>query len=384
MSLRSAELVKTEIVEGPRAFADLEQAWEGLYDHSPLATPFQSWAWLYSWWESYGDGYELRLITVRNGEGLLVGVLPLMLKRRWGFGRLLFIGTGQTDYLDVIAREGWEEEVAGAGVTALGQLGTWQVADLHQLRPEAAAWAIFRKWNRLRLCIRQASCPVINVEPWDELVGSLSRNLRSTVRRAVRRVETDGILRQVAKPSEAERAARRLVTLHREAWQGRDIGLEHLTRRFESHIVAAARRMTRRGLGGVSELSRDGEVVISNFWVSGNDVFAPYILGASQAALQRYQWSSLYIWDSVLNALDRNCATVDLLRGEEPYKLRWSSRIIPSYRVYLGRNTPAWALYTAYHILRSEIVRFEQAERVPKWMKIPIRMVGRLKRRGRW
>src|SRR5215212_4449445 len=136
-------MYKAVVLSDTQGFAVLKQEWEELYDVSPLVTPFQSWAWLYSWWESYGEGCELRLITMRNGEGLLVGILPLMLERRWGFGKLLFIGTGQTCYLDVIAREGWEEEVSEAGVRALKQLDSWHVADLHQLRPDAAAWVIF-------------------------------------------------------------------------------------------------------------------------------------------------------------------------------------------------------------------------------------------------
>jgi CelD/BcsL family acetyltransferase involved in cellulose biosynthesis len=383
MSLRSAKFVKVETVETTRAFAALEQEWEDLYDHSLLATPFQSWAWLYSWWEFYGEDYELRLITARNGEGLLVGILPLMLKRRWGFGKLLFVGTGQTDYLDVIAREGWEEEVSEAGVSALEQMSSWQVADLNQLRPASAAWSIFERWNRLKTRVWQDNCPIIEVKPWDELLMSYKRKMRYDVRRSLRRAEADGVRRRIAEPSDAVRAARRLVALHREAWQGRDIGPEHLTQRFESHIVAAARRMTARGLGGISEFWRDGEVVISDFWVSGETFLATHTVGASQKVLQKYQWSSLYIWDAVLNALDRGCSTVDLLRGEEPYKLRWSSELIPNHRVYLGRNTLAWAPYTAYHVLRNAVVRYEQSESAPKWIKGPIRTVGRIRRRGR-
>jgi CelD/BcsL family acetyltransferase involved in cellulose biosynthesis len=383
MSLRSATFVKVETVETTHAFAALEQEWEDLYDHSPLATPFQSWAWLYSWWESYGEGYGLRLITVRNGEGLLVGILPLMLKRRWGFGKLLFVGTGQTDYLDVIAREGWEEEVSEAGVGALRQMDSWQVADLHQLRPASAAWSIIERWNRPKARVWQDNCPLIEVMPWDELLMSFKRKIRYDVRRSLRRAETDRVRRRIAEPADAERAARRLVALHREAWQGRDIGPEHLTQRFESHIVAAARRMTTRGLGGISEFWRDGEVIISDFWVSGENFLGTHTVGASQKALQNYQWSSLYIWDAVLNALDRGCSTVDLLRGEEPYKLRWSSRIVANQRVYLGRNSLVWAPYTAYHALRLKIVHYEQTESAPKWIKGSIRTIGRIKRRGR-
>src|SRR3954471_12784954 len=127
------------VLDSTQDFAALEEEWQDLYRNAPLATPFQSWAWLYSWWEFYGEAYELRLVTIRD-DGLLVGLMPLMLQRLAGFGRLLFIGTGPTDYQDVLVREGWESLVSQAGVQALRQLDGWQVADLQQLRPEAAAW----------------------------------------------------------------------------------------------------------------------------------------------------------------------------------------------------------------------------------------------------
>jgi len=349
-------------------FAALEEEWEDLHRNAPLATPFQSWAWLYSWWESYGGGYELRLITVRD-ESLLVGIIPLMLERRVGFGRLLFIGTGLTDYLDSLAREGWEDKVSEAGVRALRQINSWQVTDLQQLRPEAAAWSIFRRWSGPRTCVWQDGSPVVDVKPWDELVASLSKNHRKTVRRALRQAEADGVHREVAGQASVEQAARRLVALHREAWQGRDVTPEHLTQRFENHIVAATRRMTARGLGGVSEFWRGEEVIVSDLWVSGQDFLGTYMLGVSQEALRLYQVSSLYIWDAVSIARSKNSSCLDLLRGEESYKLRWSSRTIPTYRAILGRSLALWSPYAGYHGLRSKAKRYVNSESAPQWIK---------------
>jgi CelD/BcsL family acetyltransferase involved in cellulose biosynthesis len=115
MAWRFTRSLRTIIVNDGRDFAVLEEEWEDLYRSSTCATPFQSWEWLYSWWESYGADYELRLILVRDGH-LLVGLIPLMLKRWWGSrGWLFFIGTGLTDYLDILVREGWEAQVAKAG-----------------------------------------------------------------------------------------------------------------------------------------------------------------------------------------------------------------------------------------------------------------------------
>ena len=370
MSTHRRKPLGTEVLESTEEFAALEKEWEDLYHDSPRATPFQSWAWLYSWWESYGEDYELRLVTVRDGRSSLVGLAPLMLKYRPGFGKLLFVGTGPTDYLDVLIREGWEDQVPEVLARALRQIDSWQVADLHQLRPGAASWDICRRWDGPQLRAWQDGFPVVDVRPWDELLQSLSGNLRSTVRRALRRFEADGGRCEIAGVDDAEAAAKRLVTISREQWQDRwlDTGPEHWTSRYESLIVAAARRMTARELGGISEFWQDGGVIISDFWVSGRDFIGTYVLGASREALQRYQWSSLYIWDALNIARTKNCGYLDLLRGEEPYKLRWSSRISPSHRLILGRNLAFWAPYAGYHALRSKARRYVQSESAPRWI----------------
>lgn len=210
---------------------------------------------------------------------------------------------------------------------------------------------------------------MIEVKPWDELLKSLSSNLRSTVRRALRRAEADGVHHRPASATEAEEAARRLVALHRELWQGRHIGSEHLTSRFESHIIAAARRMMERGVGGISEFWRDGEVLISDFWVFKQDFFGTYMLGANREALQRYQWSSLYIRDAIDTARSKNVRHLDLLRGEEPYKLRWSSRVVPTHQAILGRHRASWLAYAGYHTLYSRARRYAHSEDAPPWIK---------------
>ena len=372
--------VVVEVVEDSRGFAELEEEWEDLHRQCPQATPFQSWEWLYSWWEYYGEDYELRLITVWH-EGLLVGILPLMLERRWGLGRLLFVGTGLSDYLDVIVRAGWEDKVLESGVQALKRMECWRIADLQQLRPEAAAWGNYWWWDGPRTRLRQDSCPVVEVRPWGELLASLGSNLRSTVRRALRRAAEDGLQRKVADASSIRQAAERLVALHREAWRGRTIEPEHLTQRFEAFTVAAAERLAYRGLGSISEFYQDGEVLISDFLMFGRDFCGTYILGASQKALQRYQWSSLYIWDAIEIAHSRDRSYLDLLRGEEPYKLRWSSRIIPTDRLILGKHRTAWIPYAGYHTLRSRAKLYVRSGSAPLWIKSAVGKYDTLRHR---
>lgn len=363
----------TAVIRDARGFAALEEEWDDLYHHSPRATPFQSWAWLYSWWESYGDGYEPCLISVREG-GLLVGLIPLMLERRLGFGRLLFVGTGMTDQLDMLAREGREEAVARAGAEALARMDSWEVADLQELRPEAAAWALLRRgWPGPKTHRWQSNCPTTDLKPWDELVESLPKSYRRMVRRSLRRAEEDGMRYELADAAEAGDAAKRLVSLHRESWQGRGIGLEHTTERFAALLEAAARRMTARGLGAISEFRTDNEVVISTFLVFGQDFVGTYLNGVTREARKRYQFSSLCVRDELNVARDIGIPALNHLRGEHTYKMLWSTRIEPNHRLLLARSPAVLACYGAYRTMRSKVDAYVHSEQAPAWVEAPVR-----------
>jgi len=375
--------LEVAVIRDPQGFAALEEEWDDLYRHSPRATPFQSWAWLYSWWEYYGDGYELRLITVRDG-GLLVGVIPLMLeRRRWGFGMLRFIGTrpATAHYLDVLVRRDWEAEVCEVGVQALQHMDGWHVAELRQISPTATIWNFLQGWNGPRTDLQQKSLWEIEVKPRGELLASLSRNLRKTVRRTLQRAEADGVRSVLAGAEDVERAARRLVALHREMRLGRDVVPERLTARYESFILAAARRLTERGLGIISEFWLDEEIIVSNFLIFDNGLTIDYLVGANQEAMNRYQWSSLYIWDALNIARSNNCYYVSLTTGTVEYKQRWAKEV-PYYYIILGRSSLRERFYLAmrrcsraYRSLRLRVREHLKSDTTPKWVKAVLELL---------
>ena len=226
--------LRSAVVRDTKEFASLKEEWDELYRSCPSATPFSSWEWLYSWWEFYGEGtYGLRLITLRDpASGLLVGLLPLMVRH----GYLLLLGgrsagseDGMTSYKDVLVREGWEEPVARDGALALKEMGSWHVADLQELMPEAAAWNIFNSWDGPKTSVPITDYVLIRAKSWEELLSSLSRNLRSIARRTLRRIQEDGVKCEPADVENAERAARTLVDLYRELWRGRRIDAGYVT-----------------------------------------------------------------------------------------------------------------------------------------------------------
>jgi CelD/BcsL family acetyltransferase involved in cellulose biosynthesis len=372
-------MLEIEVLEDGRDFAALEEEWKDLYAGSPLASPFQSWGWLYSWWEHYGEGYELRLVAIRDETGLLVGLAPLMLERRGTLGRLLFVGTGLTDHLDVLARAGREVEVAQACVAALGRIDGWRVADLQELRPESAFWGAFEGWPGFRASIRQSACLFIDAEPWEELLAKLSKNGREKARKTIRRAREDGIRCELAGPDRVREAARRWISLHREYWRDRMVNPEHLTRRFGAFVSAAAERMTASGCGGIYEFWHDQEVIASDFVVLGRDSLGSYLHNANGYAVRRFQLNSLFMHNWIRIALESNTPIVSLLRGEEPYKLRWGPRLAANHRAILARDPASFGVYAGYHAARSAVARYTKSEDAPEWIRSAAQRVkGRL------
>jgi hypothetical protein len=219
--------------------------------------------------------------------------------------------------------------------------------------PEALAWDLFERWTGYKAQAEQSRCPVLPVMSWDDMLGFVSRKLRSTARLSLRRMEEDGVQFKIINPDDTARAARVLVALHREAWQGREIDPIQLSQGFESQMTSIIRRIVASDYGGVSEFWKNGEVIMSSFWLSCGDFFGGYKAGASQEELRRYQVSSVFQRYDLEVCQSRNKKTLSMLRAEEPYKLRWNPEIVANSRVFFGLRPFSTRLYVAYGTARS-------------------------------
>src|SRR6476659_5533750 len=90
-----------EVRRDDGCLTELGTEWNDLYARCSTATPFQSHAWLESWWHTYGRPGRIRLVLVRHA-GRLVAAAPLMLERRWLCPVLTPIGGALADFTDVL------------------------------------------------------------------------------------------------------------------------------------------------------------------------------------------------------------------------------------------------------------------------------------------
>ena len=117
-------------------FTTMAEEWQQCLEASDANPLFMSWPWLYSWWETWSQvlGMELVLLGVFDEGGQLVGIGPfcrriLVTPARVRVARLYMLGnawrlapTVRTEYCEIIARRGYEENVRTEVVSALEHL----------------------------------------------------------------------------------------------------------------------------------------------------------------------------------------------------------------------------------------------------------------------
>jgi hypothetical protein len=317
-------------------FAALFDEWEALRSRSRASTPFQSHAWLYSWWQSYGLPGRLRIVLVRDG-GRLVAAAPLMLLYR-PLPTLVTLGGRISDYQDVLI----DDDCAQAPIALAGALyeaARGAVVDLRQARPGAAAERLHAVWPGPARRLRDSVCLELPGVPMEELLQRLSASSARHTRRKLRRIDALGIEERVVEAREVPDAVRTMLRLHERQWRGRGITSEHLRPRFAAHLVCATRRLADSGDAAVTEYLLDGEVVACDISFTSTDRVCGYLYGADPRLREkRVDITTMLLRNDVRYAFDTGRGTVSLLRGTEPHKLRWRPVPVANGRYVLARR----------------------------------------------
>lgn len=171
-------------------FGEVENVWSKSVEESQTATFFQTFEWQKNWWDHFGKG-KLWLLEIKEGEEL-IGLASF--EERDGI--LNFLGTNKvldgelvTDYGDIVAKQGKEEECWGQ------ILGFFEIPkDLHFLREESPSLEVLRSFNG-KIEVEDVAPYLELPATWEEYLASLSRKSRHELRRKMRKFENVGLSR---------------------------------------------------------------------------------------------------------------------------------------------------------------------------------------------
>jgi len=91
-------------VESIKQLEALRHDWIALWKSSSIATPFQSPDWLIRWWKHFGAGADRLCVLVLRHEERLIAIAPLFVNSE-DEGSLRLLGSGNTDYLDILCND---------------------------------------------------------------------------------------------------------------------------------------------------------------------------------------------------------------------------------------------------------------------------------------
>ncbi len=93
-------------------------AWNQVLRQSETRSVFLTWQWLSTWWECFGADAELYTVAVLRDQRL-IGIAPLLRRHEDGERIIEFLGSGLSDYSDVLASEEDKPEVLATVFGAL-------------------------------------------------------------------------------------------------------------------------------------------------------------------------------------------------------------------------------------------------------------------------
>jgi CelD/BcsL family acetyltransferase involved in cellulose biosynthesis len=301
--------IEVDEIASPSTFEELWPEWELLWQRSSSATPFQSPDWLVPWWSHFG-GSDLWCLALR-ADGQLVGLAPFFVWER----KLLFIGTGITDYLDVLIDPEWQD----VGVAAIGSLLARQSqrleeCDLQQLPAESPL--------RTDDAVVQDVCPVL------DLCGDEIPMLKKAEYYLRHATKTGEVLIEEATEDNFERCFSEFLRLHTLRWKEKGV-LNQLERKAFHQEVAS--HFLRTGMLRLYVLYLSDQAIAAWYGFESKRRLYFYLSGFDPA-FEKLSPGAILIGHAIKEARQAGARAFDFLRGQEPYKYLWGARDTLTYR----------------------------------------------------
>jgi CelD/BcsL family acetyltransferase involved in cellulose biosynthesis len=327
--------------------------WDELCDRSPAATPFQSAAWLGSWRDAYGRPDRSVLVLVRR-DGMLVAGAALHAGRTGPWRTLTPLGAGVSDATDILVDPHGAPQAIDRLTAALVAEPGWDLLCCPESRPGAAFRGLAAQWPGWSWRATSSVCLEVPAGPLPEVLARIPRGTAGTLRKKFRKIDADGPVATIAPAAEAEEGIRELLRLHARQWRGRPINSEHLTPRFERHLVSAGAALVRQGRAVVVRYRRDDRPVAAELLVVSPHLVGAYLFGYDPALREQIDVAAMLVRQNLAVAHQLGRPTLSLLRGDEPYKHRWRPLAVPNDELVLVHpGTAAGAGYPVYRRARA-------------------------------
>lgn len=335
-------------------FQTLKPVWTQLIDNNILGSNvFLTFEWLSTWWKHFGGGRRLMILTVEE-KGSILGAAPLMLSKYQspGFGsirKVEFVGSTESDYNNfVILRE--DTAIIKAIMShLLHSVSGWNWIELREVSEPTIESGILQKFlfasqSELNLKKRVCNyCPYIALPvSFDLLLDKLNPKMRQNLRRRLKglREKHHVELKRFDEAGFSVQKAMQIFTkLNLGRWES--IGMPGPFRyntAFCDFLLELAINFAKNEWLGLYFLMVDDDPVSAEYsFQFGSKIYA-YQSGFDPA-YSKYSVGNLLVMLLLERLIEEGFTEYDMLRGNEPYKLAWTSTYRQNFEIRLVQRS---------------------------------------------
>lgn len=380
---RPSQWLEVHTLRDVSKLAAMRTEWNALQDASNTGA-FNAWEWVYPWCRRIAPERRPFILTARDRNGTLQGLMALGFENKRVAGRkvrrLAFLGETHvgSDYLDVVAKRGCEDAVTRAFASVLRDYeDAWDVLDLTDFREDSLTLRVLhdafadREVRETERCL----CPYDTLtpeEPFDAFLKRTGRRDNYLRRRKWLEKQEGYRIERTDAPGELAGPMTDFFRLHAARW-ATDGGSQGI----KGHGVEAFHRdatqlLAERGRLRFYTMKVGGRAVASVYGLVHGGSFI-YFQSGYDPEWRNRSVGLVLVGETFKDAIAEGLTEYDFLRGTETYKSDWvtKQRRTVSLRVHAAKGTGRW--YT-----RSE----ETARRARNAAKqvLPTRLVESIRR----
>ncbi len=185
---------------GIRIYRDMEDpqlksAWHDLFARNEYCCQ-SSYTWCSLWLKYFQKNKRMPCVVTAEEEGRIIGIGPFMIEKRRLISELKFIGSGLTDFHEILALPGRNDEIQKAIIDWILGREYYDLINLEQISDKSPLNNVLKRFGTFKMR-EMIKCPVVNFGSmdWETYLHKLPGSLRQKWSRRVRLLKREGRLR---------------------------------------------------------------------------------------------------------------------------------------------------------------------------------------------
>jgi CelD/BcsL family acetyltransferase involved in cellulose biosynthesis len=319
-------LITTEVLTEIDQLEKIAEEWSDLYNRASDATPFQAPFWIINWWKNFGKSRLITLIIRNDGE--LICVAPWFLYFTDADKKCLcLLGTGVSDYLDVLYISKYTEEIKREVRNFLYTISDqWEVCDFQELPITSPLLQLYENSGPyiIKLLI-QSTCSDINGSNAKSVRQIIPKKLRKNIQNCINSINSKYTI-----SLEPNKSPENLIHLHSKRWnQKNQTGVLNGNEIQKFHYDVFSCANTNNNVMIYSLKIQDQIIACYYLLIRKNSAY--FYLSGFDPSYHQYSPGTLALYLTIEELFKEGITTFDFLRGIEEYKNHWGVKYKHNY-----------------------------------------------------